>query len=363
MWERRRTASRALTGLPKRLAVKAVLFVVSLFVVLVAEFLFFQVDLSCPSSLAPLTYNQCWMSDYAPPPPRGSSSVLVSEIDLHIEAAYGYGQPVWVRFLDYLRLMLTGNFGYNIGNVVSGEVGSTISQRLPFTALLAFSVGALVITAVIVLGLAAPEGREKRLSPLPAVAFVLAGVGLPVAFLWSIWSAIHPGGFTLFASLLGHLVPTSPTFYVPVATATFMKSGLAYYGALLGSMRAPFAEAVAIVFLTVLLVRFMFRGPMRFMTTFVMVLACSILWCMVLENVFAWPGLGQALYFSWVIVDLPLEQAIVFEMLVVPLAIVFVAWCIEDIILTLRAPPVPVDQGTGVDSLNGSSVGLLPRPS
>ncbi len=328
-------------GLPKRLAVKAGLFVLSLFAVLVAEFLFFQidqVDLSCPSNLG---YNVCWFRQYLLPVTGAGFTIRVNHI---VASSYGYGQPVWTRFLDYLRLMLTGNFGINVSNVTSGWVASTISQRLPFTALLASSVVAVVVVVSRALGLSAPAGRAKRLSLLPAVAFALVGVGLPFIFLFSLWNTIHPPGLTQFAPLLGHLVPSG---YVTVAVSAYMLSGPAYYGAILWSMLVPFLEVAAIVFLTLLLVRFLFGGPVSFMTAFVMVLISSIFWTMLLETVFGWPGLGQALYFSWVGPDYPLEQAVVFEMLAIPLAVVFALWCTNDILSALRAPPVTMGQGSG----------------
>ena len=330
----------------RRLAVKAGLFVLSLFAILVAEFLFFQIDLSCASNFGSLTYNQCWSSYYLPPlPPKNENvSIIIVQIGSRVRSAYGVGQPVWIRFIDYLRLMLTGNFGYNVSNVISGWVPATISQRLPFTALLSFSVAAVVVVLNLVLGLSAFAGRAKRLSPLPVVAFALAGVGLPVTFLWGLWSAIHPGGLTWFASLLPHLVPSG---YVTVASSTYMSSGLAYYGAVLQSMLAPFLEAAAMVFLTILLVRFLLRGPASFMTTLTLVLVSSSLWTMLLEMVFDWPGLGEAMYLGWNPIDYPLEQALVFEVLVIMLVVVFAFWCAEDIVSALRTPSVTTTQDSG----------------
>ena len=342
----------------RRLAIKAGLFVLSLFVILVAQFFLFQIDISCPG----FTYNMCWSAHYLPPPPprQANVSVIIHRITSQVEGAYGFGQPVWIRFLDYLKLMLTGNFGYNVGpSTFQGEVASTISQRLPFTALLAFSVAAVVVIVSLVLGISALAGRARRLSPVPAIAFALAGVGLPLFLFWSLWRTTHPGGPTWLVALFSHLVPAG---YVPVGTSAFMKTGTAYYGALFGSMLAPFAEAAAIVFLTALLVRLLYRGSMRFMTALVMVLASSILWVMLLEVVFAWPGLGQALYFSWITFDYPLEQAVVFEMLVIPFAIVFVTWCLEDILVALRALPVTVGRGSGVNQPNQPSSSAPPSP-
>ncbi len=330
----------------------------SLFVILVAQFFFFQIEISCPG----LTYNMCWSAHYLPPPPprQANVSVIIHRITSQVEGAYGFGQPVWTRFLDYLKLMLTGNFGYNVGpSSFQGEVASTISQRLPFTALLAFSVAAVVVVASLVLGISALAGRARRLSPVPAVAFALAGVGLPLFLFWSLWRTIHPGGPTWLVPLFSHLVPAG---YVPVGTSTLMKTGTTYYGALFGSMLAPFAEAAAIVFLTMLLIWLLYRGSIRFMTAFVMVLVSSILWVMLLEVVFAWPGLGQALYFSWIAFDYPLEQVVVFEMLVIPLAIVFVTWCLEDILVALRAPPVTVGRGSEANQPDQPSSSAPPSP-
>lgn len=316
-------------GLIRGLALKAALFLVVLLIVIGVEFILFQgYFVSCPSNV---TSDQCWMNSYLPemPPHASNATGFLLHIRQNTVNAYGFGQPVWVRFLDYCSLMLTSNFGYNAGNGVGGTVYSTISDRLPYTILLVFS-STLAISAIYeVLRIVSHKNKSRRLSLPPIAGFLILNAVASGVFVWGMYAALHPGGNGWINALLTHAVPP---WYVPFGVATILKTGFAYDAALLQALSLPFFTLTIVGLLSLLLVRLANRGPVHYLTAFSLSLMSVLSWSLVVEPVFVWPGLGQAIYLSEAFLDLPLEQAAVFEISLIALNTIFWIYVGRDIL-------------------------------
>jgi peptide/nickel transport system permease protein len=256
--------------------------------------------------------------------------MFLMHIRLNTVNAYGVGQPIWVRFADYYLLMLTSNFGYNVGSGfgVAGPVYSTISNRLPYTILLVFS-STLAVSAIYeVLRIVSHAKESRRLSLPPIAGFLILNGVVSGVFVWGMNAALHQGGSNWINDLLSH---AAPRWYVPFGAGTLLKSGVAYDAAVLEALSLPFVTLTIVGLLILFLVRLANRGPLHYLTAFSFSLMSVLAWSLVVEPVFSWPGLGQAVYFGEVLLDLPLEQAAVFGISLIALDTIFLVYVGRDI--------------------------------
>ena len=291
-------------------------------------FLVFQVYLvSCPPSF---TGDQCWALNYLPQMPPHNYYSTLTYLRASIASQYGLGQPPWVRVIDYYRLMLSSNYGYNIGNAVGGSVYSTVSTHRPYTQVIVLAPAIAVLAAGWLLRLAGRSGRSRSLSPISISAFLIPGVVVPGAFAWLLDATLHAGNYGWFNTFLAYLGPH--TWYVPVGVATFLRSGLDFYWAALGAMWAPFTFLAIVGFLSLLTLRAFNRGRVYFLTAFTACLVSIISWALIAEPIYEWPGLGQAYYIGEASLNLPLQQAAAFEMSMFVIGTVFALFVIRDVV-------------------------------
>lgn len=131
----------------------------------------------------------------------------------------------------------------------------------------------------------------------------------------------------------------SGTYYAPFGAATFLKAGYLYYAGILSALFLPFLALTLIsvggVFLTqravmidtvaedyvlmarakglperTVLYKHAFRNAvLPIVTAFILSLAGILAGAVITETVFAWPGLGLAIYEAVINTDFPMEQA------------------------------------------------------
>jgi peptide/nickel transport system permease protein len=95
---------------------------------------------------------------------------------------YGFDQPFYVQYLNYIGNALQGNFGYSLVKYRDQPVGNLIAERLPITIqlnLLAIIIG---IAIGMPLGLIAGLKRDTWVDLLVRVV-VIAGISFPIIFL------------------------------------------------------------------------------------------------------------------------------------------------------------------------------------
>ena len=230
-------------------------------------------------------------------------------------AQLGLNSPLWVQYGDYLRNLFTGRFGTSISSGL--PVSQVIGQRLPATLELAgysFVVAVLVAVPVgLVLGVATRNGR-RRGTELAATSVSVVIAAIP-GFLLAV-GLIYVFGVTLH--------------WVPVAG----QSGFASYVLPIASMAAgPIAVLVRILRLEVLaalradyvrtarakrlpgwriyLLHVLPNALTATLTIGGLLLSSMVAGTVLVENVFAWPGLGQTIVQSIVAKDYPVVQGIV----------------------------------------------------
>jgi peptide/nickel transport system permease protein len=260
-------------------------------------------------------------------------------------AALGLDQPLWHQYLDYLRGLFTGELGVS---VTSGlPVSDILGDRLPATVELAVLAFVLAVLVSVPLGLLfAVLTRNGRRRPLElgftSTSVVLAAIPeflLAVALVW------------IFSVNLG---------WVPVAGRDGPSSYVLPVVALALAPAAILARIVRVETLTVLRADYVrtarakrlpsrtvyFRHALPNALTAAITLGGLLLGALVagtvlVENVFAWPGLGSTIVSSILAKDYPVVQGVV---LVYGIGVLVVN-LVVDVALALLDPRSTIREG------------------
>lgn len=230
-------------------------------------------------------------------------------------AALGLDDPLWVQYGHYLRGLLTGDFGTSM---VSGQpVAQVIGDRLPSTVQLAVLAFAVVVAVAVPLGVAfavLTRGGRRRGAELgftsvsvfvAAIPEFLIGVGL-VALL-----AVGLGWFPVAGAddASGYVLPVAALAIGPAAVlARIVRVEL------LSVLGADFVRTARAKRLPARLVYVRHALPNALTATLTLgglMLTSMVAGTVLVENVFAWPGLGSTIVQSIVTKDYPLVQGIV----------------------------------------------------
>ena len=223
----------------------------------------------------------------------------------------GLDQPVPVQYWVFISNALQGNLGKSITD--KGDVARLIGERFPNS----LSIGAMALALStmlgIVLGVAAAVKRNTWVDKSVRVIAVL-GQSMP-----SFWLAIM---LIFVFSVLLRVLPTSgmgsPDHYVlPVAVLTFLALPLRTR-----LMRSSMLEVLSADYVKMARAKGLSEGAVIWrhavrnalspqLTSFGLTLAFAITGSLVIETVFAWPGLGQLAYQSMLSRDYPLIQGTV----------------------------------------------------
>jgi peptide/nickel transport system permease protein len=213
-----------------------------------------------------------------------------------IRATYGMDQPFPVQYVHYVVNLLQGNLGFAYS--LSENVGPAIVARLPATALLALG-GILVELAIgVPIGVAAavwPQRAPDRLG----VIFALVGFSIPAFVLGNLLLIFLAFDWPIFP-LGGASGPTSlilPAFVLGIG-------GAAWYSRLL---RATMLDVLHSQYIRTAMAKGVSRrqvvlrhalrnaaGPL--VTQFGLDFAFFLGGVVIVESVFAWPGIGELAY-------------------------------------------------------------------
>jgi peptide/nickel transport system permease protein len=230
-------------------------------------------------------------------------------------AQLGLNDPLWLQYAHYLRNLFTGHFGTSITSGL--PVSQVIGQRLPATLALA---GYSFLTAIVVavpLGLtmgAATRGGRRRGTELTFTSASILLAAIP-GFLLSV-GLVYAFGVTL------HWVPVAgksgfSSYLLPIVS---LAAGPAFVLArilrveVLSALRADYvrtARAKRLPAWRVYLLHVLPNALTATLTICGLLLAALIAGTVLVENVFAWPGLGSTIVASIIAKDYPVVQGIV----------------------------------------------------
>ncbi len=307
---------------------RAVYTIILVFVIIVFNFFLFQVlpfTTSCPSGVS---YTQCAIALYVPPPAGHgipNQSALYEHQRQVIIKSYGFDQPITTRFVYYMRNMLTWQFGLNIGGALAGSVATTILLRMPYTlALLGLStIAAFIIGIGLGVVAAAKRGKALDVSALAGALFFnalptfwLGGILIVLQIIVTGGAYVNVGTATLGKAGLDAAIATLRALWLPFLTLTLVSLGAVFL-----TMRATMIDVLAEDYVVIARAKGLQEGSVLFryalrnaiipiVTLFALSIGFILAGAVVTETVFNWPGLGSAIYRGVVSNDFPLEQAI-----------------------------------------------------
>ena len=237
-------------------------------------------------------------------------------------ARYGLDQPLYVRYVEYLTGALRGDLGTS--PTYGQPVADVLLTRLPWTLLL---VGSALLLAVVVgtlLGAVSAwhEGDPTDVGLMGAVVFAMSAPGFWVAMLfiavfaaWLGWFPSHglrssAPSATAFASatdLAWHLV-------LPVVSLTLVRLGSIYLiarNAVLGTLTEDFlvlSRAKGLGDRGLLYRHAVPNSLLPVYTRFTLQVGVAIGGAVVIETVFAYPGIGRVVFEGALERDYPLLQ-------------------------------------------------------
>jgi peptide/nickel transport system permease protein len=304
---------------------RLVMLVLTLFVVSVVAFL---VPFAAPGDPA-LTILRSRVADLATDPDTVAA----------LRAQHGLDRPLVVQYLAWLRGALAGDLGYSFtsGAPVAVEVARAILVSLS----LAMSALTLALAVALPLGTIAamkPGGRVDGLATVLTQTFVavpeywLAPMGILVFTLWlgwlpsagwnSIWSAVLP-------SLVLSLRPMA--YFTRITRA-----------AMIDVLQAPYITAARSRGLSLrqtVLRHGIRNGAQPVVTLFALWLAGLLGGSLVIEVIFAIPGMGRLVYEGAVNKDMPMLQAA----FIATVALAVVINTLADLVYALLNPRVRYD--------------------
>jgi len=218
-----------------------------------------------------------------------------------IRARYGLDGPVWQQYLTWMGNVLQGDLGTVIS--VDQPVLPYIMARLPETVALGLFGWAIALLIAIPTGIYAAVNKDTLGDDLSRV-FALSGISLPnfwlglmlilVFALWlDLWPVLAPDEPLLSAEMLWYLVLPGVTIGT-ASSATLMRVMRSSMAEEMNKEYVTAARAKGLPERTVVL-KHVLRNSLISVTTIAAFLTASIFaGAVVVEQVFAWPGLGRA---------------------------------------------------------------------
>lgn len=227
----------------------------------------------------------------------------------------GLNDPLIVQYLSYFRRVFTGEFGTSIQTNI--PVADVIAQRLPATAslaVLAFLLSILISIPVgVAVAVATRRGRGRKLELgfasgsvfISAIPDFLLGVALVAVF-----------GVTLgWLPIAGRSGPES--YILPVISLSLGSAAVLariVRVEMLGVLEADFvrtARAKRLPPWRIYLSHALPNAVTATLTLAGLLLSALVVGTVLVENVFAWPGLGSTIVSSIQTKDYPMVQAVV----------------------------------------------------
>ena len=238
-------------------------------------------------------------------------------------ALYGLDQPMWVQYVNYVRNMLSWNFGFSFYSM--RFVSNEIIERLPNTLLL---MGVSTLMSIVIgtlIGIWAAHKRGKAFDII-SVSVSLATYALPTFWIGMMFLLIFGKWFRIFpiAGTMSRPPPIEPFAKVldilwhmvlPVMTIFLFSYGtyvLLMRSAILENLTEDYitmAKAKGLDDKTILLKHALRNALLPLITQTAISLGGIISGAMITETVFTWRGLGTYIWDAIQFQDYPRLQA------------------------------------------------------
>ena len=213
-----------------------------------------------------------------------------------LKAQWGLDKPAIVQYFYWLGNILQGDFGMSVS--MKQNVGDLIMQRLPYTLMLTGAALLIEYLIAIPLGLLAAVKKDRLTDKALTVGTIVLWsmpqfwLGVLLMFIFSITLGVLPlSGYSGFASLI---LPAF-TLALPTLAQIFRLTR----SEVLDVMRERYvmtANAKGLSSKKVLIKHILRNALIPVTVMFFLSLPWLIGGAVVVENVFAWPGMGQLLW-------------------------------------------------------------------
>jgi peptide/nickel transport system permease protein len=247
----------------------------------------------------------------------GEEDVMDPQVRHALEKEYGLDKPLYVQYLVWLNKILHGNFGKSL--VTRRPISTELFERIPATVYLALvGIGVSLILAI-PLGTLAAVKRNTFVDYI-AQTTSLFGISIP-----EFWFAIM--AILLFSLYLGWL-PSSEYYspfenlgkslqhlILPAAAIGFRQAAITTRltrSSMLDEVRREYVDTARSLGLSErkVVYKYTLRNAMiPTLTISGLQLAQLLGGTVIIEQIFAWPGIGYAIFQSIIARDFPLIQA------------------------------------------------------
>ncbi len=239
----------------------------------------------------------------------GPGSQASAEALAAARAEFGLDLPWYQQYFAYLGRIATGDLGKSYS--LRRPVGEVIWEVFPPTLILAFV--SLLLAWVLALGLAAAAAGTGRVGKVVTGVVEIVAAALPHFWLGSVLVIV-------FAAGLGWLPATSDgtvrSLVLPALTLALPTAGFLSHlmrDSIAGAMRAPFAlvaQARGETRLRIFLVHGLRHAAVPALSLSGWALSAALSGAVVVEQIFARPGLGRALVGAVLARDIPLVTGV-----------------------------------------------------
>ena len=235
------------------------------------------------------------------------------------EQKLGLDQPVWMQYVRWIGRVVTGDFGYSYRARM--PVSELIGQRLPATLLLAAAGLILAVLVATPLGILAATRRDT-LADYGGMAAALVTISVPPFVSGILLAVVFGLGLRWFPTVGYPPAGAGPGTWLAYLTLPAVTLAGTLLGVILRLTRSTFLEelgrdyvrtarAKGLVERTVLLGHVLKNSLLPVITLIGLQLSYLLGGTVVVEIVFAWPGLGSLVVDAILCRDYPIVQAVV----------------------------------------------------
>jgi peptide/nickel transport system permease protein len=230
-------------------------------------------------------------------------------------AQLGLNDPLWLQYAHYLQNLFTGRLGTSIDSGIS--VSQVIGQRLPATLELAgysFLVAvAISVPLGLVLGVLTRNGRRRGMelatTSVSMVVAAIPGFLLAVGLIYVFGVTLHWVPVAGQSGFTSYLLPIAAMALGPIAILVRILRL-----EVIAATRADYvrtARAKRLPDWRVYLLHVLPNALTATLTIGGLLLSAMVAGTVLVENVFAWPGLGSTIVQSIIAKDYPVVQGVV----------------------------------------------------
>lgn len=258
-----------------------------------------------------------------------------------LNTLYGFDQPILTQYFTYIGNLLQGDLGRSM--IFRRPVSEVIANALPVTLSLAAYVLVLSVVSTVILGVIAAL-RKGTLIDNVIRSVPLFGIGLPVFWIGAVLLYLFALVFPIFPA--GGLKPGVGGFlwslFLPALAISVSISAI-----LIRSMRRALIDVLESDYVTtaraaglrgnrLLFGHILFNAAIPTLTLFGVVFVSLLGGTIIIEQVFALPGIGKLLIQSFAQRDIALVMGIV----LVTAAIILIVNILLDLLFTIIDPRV-----------------------